>query len=175
MRVNPGFEKAAIKELIMERFDIFARRIETGASPEQVVTPPTINGHSANNYATMEPVEPLSPTLSASPQKRGADADSLLDMADKPPPKKKRKADMVDADAIFAARLQAEENLRARPTRAGNARKAIPVRKKKGSSKPKTSKKIRSEDDSDLDGSGSDVKKEVNRTGGFHVSRNYLR
>lgn len=76
----------------------------------------------------------------------------------------------MDADALYAARLQAEENLRARPTRGGIVRKSAPVKKKKSPTKAKTSKKVKAEDDSDLEGSDGE-KKEVNRTGGFHVSR----
>lgn len=56
--------------------------------------------------------------------------------------------------------------MRARPTRGASARRSAPVKKK---AKAKTSKKVKAEDDSDLD-SGSETKKEVNRSGGFHVS-----
>jgi hypothetical protein len=86
-------------------------------------------------------------------------------MPGKTPPKR-RKEDILDSDAAYAAKLQAEENLRARPTRGANTRKA-PVKKKKPSTKG--SKKVSPEDDSDVDASASEPKKEVNRTGGFHV------
>lgn len=103
-------------------------------------------------------------------QKRTSDEDDLSDLPDISPPKKKRKAEpFVDADALYAAKLQAEENSRARPTR-GAARKHT-VFKKKRSPKKKTSEKVKAEDDSDLQNSGSETtEKKVNRSGGFHVS-----
>lgn len=89
-----------------------------------------------------------------------------------PPPKKKRKAVLtLDDDAAFAAKLQAEENHRARPTRGGATRKVNTVKKRK-TPKKKTSDKVKAEDDSGLGSSGSGVEdKKVNRSGGFHVSR----
>ncbi|KNG87042.1 putative C2H2 finger domain protein, partial [Aspergillus nomiae NRRL 13137] len=150
--------KAVIKQLIMERFDIFAENGGIEASPEAVATAPATNGHSS---AT--PVEASSPAQSSKSQKR--QADSVERESDKTPPAKKKKSDHdVDADALFAAKLQAEENMRARPTRGASARKAQPAKKK--TTKAKTSKKVKAEDDSDVD-SGSDSKK-VNRSGGFH-------
>ncbi|OAX84570.1 hypothetical protein ACJ72_01048 [Emergomyces africanus] len=157
-------QKAAIKTLIMQRFDIFAEQSEKQADPT-----PAINGHSTNSRLAAPTVEPISPALSTSPRKRSAEPESVSDSGDKFPPKKKRKSDMVDADAIFAAKLQAEENLRARPTRGANSRKTAPVKKKKKpAAKSKTSKKVKAEDDSDLDEPDLESKKEVTRTGGFH-------
>ncbi|OJD16558.1 hypothetical protein AJ78_03295 [Emergomyces pasteurianus Ep9510] len=156
-------QKAAIKTLIMQRFDIFAEQSEKQAEPT-----PIVNGHSTNSRLAAPTVEPISPALSTSPQKRSAEPESVSDSSDKLPPKKKRKSDLVDADAIFAAKLQAEENLRARPTRGANSRKTAPVKKKKPAGKSKTSKKVKAEDDSDLDEPDSESKKEVTRTGGFH-------
>ncbi|KAJ5386275.1 hypothetical protein N7509_008816 [Penicillium cosmopolitanum] len=110
---------------------------------------------------------PLPP--SSSPVKRQADSEEASDLSSASPPPKKRKPDTdVDADAEFAAKLQAEENLRARPTRGGGNRRAAPTKKK---SKAKTSKRVKAEDDSDIE-SGSDTKKEVTRTGGFHKPLN---
>ncbi|KKY29021.1 putative swib mdm2 domain protein [Phaeomoniella chlamydospora] len=151
--------KASINDLILERFDEFNARqngagaasqknTETAASP----TPPTTNGH-----ATTSP--------SPSPVKRQSESEELSEVADDAPPKKKRKPDNVDSDALIAARLQAEENARARPTRGGSTRKATPAKKR--ASKKKTEKKVRAEDDSDL--SGSEADKPVKNTG-FHVS-----
>ncbi|PGH10652.1 hypothetical protein AJ79_05366 [Helicocarpus griseus UAMH5409] len=158
-------QKAAIKELIMQRFDIFADQSE-----KQAEATPAVNGHSNNNNSDVPvpTVEPISPALSASSQKRSAESETTSDAGSKSPPKKKRKSDLVDADAIFAAKLQAEENLRARPTRGANTRKAAPVKKKKAPTKSKTTKKVKAEDDSDLDEPESETKKEVTRTGGFH-------
>lgn len=95
------------------------------------------------------------------------DDDELSDIKDSPPPKKKKRIDH-DSDAAFAARLQAQENSRIRSTRGGGP-KATPAKKKK-TPKKKTSTKVKAEDDSDLEGSGSEIKeKKVNRSGGFHV------
>lgn len=154
-----------IKQLIMERFDIFAENGGIEASPEAAVTTaPATNGHSS---AT--PVEASSPAQSSKSQKR--QADSVERESDKTPPMKRKKPDHdVDADALFAAKLQAEENMRARPTRGASARKVQPAKKK--TTKAKTSKKVKAEDDSDVD-SSSDSKK-VNRSGGFHVCTTIL-
>ncbi|EGC49170.1 SWIB/MDM2 domain-containing protein [Histoplasma capsulatum var. duboisii H88] len=156
-------QKAAIKVLIMQRFDIFAEQSE-----KQAESTPAVNGHSSNGQPDIPTIEPISPALSTSPQKRTPEPESVSDSGDKSPPKKKRRSNLVDADAIFAAKLQAEENLRARPTRGANSRKIAPVKKKKPATKSKTSKKVKAEDDSDLDAQDSESKKEVTRTGGFH-------
>ena len=100
--------------------------------------------------------------------KDGEFSEVLSDAPSTPPPKKKRKPEVED-DAAFAARLQAEENSRARPTRGGTQRKPPPAKKKK-TPKKKTSDRVRAEDDSDLEGSGSGAERKVNRSGGFHVS-----
>ncbi|KKK18693.1 hypothetical protein P175DRAFT_0500068 [Aspergillus ochraceoroseus IBT 24754] len=152
-------QKAAIKQLIMERFDIFA---EKGG----VEAPSTTNGHAQDN-GSATPVEPSSPAQSSISQKRQADSAEQSDNSSKTPPAKKKKASHdIDADALFAAKLQAEENMRARPTRGASTRRAPPVVKKKKPS-AKTAKKVKAEDDSDLE-SGSDSGKKVNRSGGFH-------
>ena len=114
-----------------------------------------------------------SPPVSERSHKRVSDDDELSDVPDTPSPKKKRKADhYVDDDAAFAAKLQAEENSRARPTRNGLNRKTVTIKKKKKAPKKKTSDKVKAEDDSDLQDSESEVtEKKVNRSGGFHVWR----
>jgi hypothetical protein len=81
---------------------------------------------------------------------------------------------MEDADAAFAARLQAEENGRARTTRGGTkggsavgSKKGSPA--KQGKSKKRKSKskaKVDSGEESDADG---EPKEEKERKGGFHV------
>ncbi|KAJ5280592.1 hypothetical protein N7478_005964 [Penicillium angulare] len=153
-------QKTAIKQLIMERFDLYAEKNGVGESPEQ----PVSNGHDDEAASTVR-----SPPPSSSPVKRHTDSDEASNRSTSPPPAKKRKPDTdVDADALFAAKLQAEENLRARPTRGGSSRRAAPAKKR---SKAKTSKKVKAEDDSDIE-SGSDTKKEVVRTGGFHKPLN---
>lgn len=152
----------------MERFDHFSADQEKASASPDGAAQPTTNGHSADDStATKSGPEPAS-SPAETPSKREVEDD--IDVGDASPPKKKRKPDHVDADAAFAARLQAQENLLARPTRGGNTRKAAPIKKKKKSpSKVKTAKKVRASDDSDL--SGSDVaERAVNRNTGFHVS-----
>ncbi|KAJ5892252.1 uncharacterized protein N7473_008480 [Penicillium subrubescens] len=152
-------QKAEVKQLIMERFDIFAGNNGV-QSPEETTTS---NGH-ANTAAAVP-----SPHPSSSPVKRQTHSEEASEAASASPPPKKRKPDTdVDADALFAAKLQAEENMRARPTRGASTRRAAPSKKK---SKAKTAKRVKAEDDSDVD-SGSETKKEVNRTGGFHKPLN---
>lgn len=152
-------EQAAIKQLIMERFDIYAEKNGVTAPPEDAATS---NGHKDEKYTAPVP----SPPPSSSPVKRDADGEEASAAGSEPPAKKHKPDADVDADALYAAKLQAEENMRARPTRGGNTRRAAPSKKK---SKAKTSKRVKAEDDSDIE-SGSDTKKEVNRSGGFHVS-----
>lgn len=143
---------------MISRFDVFAAKNGIGADPDE----PTSNGHQDGDSVSAVP----SPPPSSSPVKREADSEEASEPSVSSPPAKKRKSDMdVDGDAAFAAKLQAEENLRARPTRGGNSRRTAPAKKK---NKAKTSKKVKAEDDSDIE-SGSDRKKEVNRSGGFHV------
>ncbi|KAJ5115325.1 hypothetical protein NUU61_001084 [Penicillium alfredii] len=156
-------QKATIKQLIMERFDLYAKRNGVGASPE---APTSSNGQRDGDSVS---AAVTSPPPSTSPVKRDADSEERFEPTSTSPPTKKRKPDTdVDADAVFAAKLQAEENLRARPTRGGNTRRAPPTKKK---TKTKTSKRVKAEDDSDID-SGSETKKEVNRSGGFHKPLN---
>ena len=163
----------AIKELIMTRFDKFVAEQSTS---------PVTNGHSTTvKPERTDPIQQVSPPPSKEGQKRKSESDpdedeKLSDIPNSPPPKKKRKAEpAVDEDAAFAAKLQAEENSRARPTRGGVNRKSVAVnkkkkKKKKKTPKKKTSDKVKAEDDSDLEGSCSeDQEKKVNRSGGFHV------
>lgn len=151
----------------MARFDKFVA--------EQNAVPLT-NGHST--LVKAEPSEVTEPAPQPAPksnQKRKSESQDCEDESElsnvpvTPTPKKKRKPEPVmDDDAVFAARLQAEENSRARPTRGGANRKNVVVKKKKAPKK-KTSDKVKAEDDSDLDGTGTGEEKKVNRSGGFHV------
>lgn len=152
----------------MERFDIFVARKGIASSSEKAEpSAATPNGQSQHDHRT-SPSVPLSTPQSSSPKKRNVDGKEPSEEPSKTPPSKKRKSDNdTDADAVLAARLQAEENLRARPTRGARTRKPPPAKKK---SKSKTSKKVNAEDDSELESSPETNKKEVNRTGGFHVS-----
>ncbi|ERF75053.1 hypothetical protein EPUS_04835 [Endocarpon pusillum Z07020] len=143
-------QKAAIKGLILERFDIFnARQQELESKTEQAATPaPATNGYHAPS--------PERPTPVKSPAKREATSETVSDVIDESLPKKKRKELSVDADAALAARLQAEEDKRARPTRGGSSKKAAPVKKK--TPKKKTAVRVRGSDESDLDDSLTEKK-----------------
>ena len=165
----------------MARFDKFDA--ERRAQPD-------MNGHADSKHSSpsvvdsIEPValparkkvkreaeeEDLSDTNVTPPSKKHkqeSEDDDLSDVKDLAPPKKKKKMDQ-DSDAAFAARLQAQENSRVRSTRGGGSKPTSA--KKKRTPKKKTSAKVKAEDDSDLEGSGSDVKeKKVNRNSGFHV------
>ena len=120
-----------------------------------------------NNEPSL-PSESTRNTLSHSPNKRQQESDEeLSDVKEPLPPKKKKKVER-DSDAAYAAKLQAQENARTRLTRGGGP-KAPLAKKNKKTPKKKTPVKIKAEDDSDIDGSGSDGKEKV-RTGGFHAS-----
>ena len=157
----------------MVRFDKFhAEKKKPPEVAEVTVPKPTTNGHTVTvKPEDPEPVQKVSSAPAKTRPEREEREDEVLSDVVDTPPKKKRKAEPLDEDALFAARLQAEENSRARPTRGGSNRKGAVVKKKRSPVKKKTSKKIKSEDDSDIEGSGSEVEdKEVNRSGGFHVS-----
>lgn len=160
-------QKAAIKALILERFDVFAEKagiIEEPAESVETNPAPTTNGHHtpARDASTVE-------SKTASPMKREAKSQELSDLVDDAPPKKKRKASAED-DAALAARLQAEEDKLSRPTRGAGTRRAAPVKKKK-TPKKKSSMKIK--DNSDDDGGDTDgsADKPVRNTG-FHKPLN---
>ena len=150
--------QAAIKGLILERFDIFNAQQELESKTEQAAAPaPATNGYHAPS--------PERPTPVKSPAKREATSETVSDVIDEPLPKKKRKEPSVDADAALAARLQAEEDKRARPTRGGSSKKAAPVKKK--TPKKKTAARVRGSDESDLDDSLTEKKP---KNTGFNVS-----
>ncbi len=98
----------------------------------------------------------------ASDSSPGADDSEV----DKTPPPKKRK--QPDSDAKLAAKLQAEENSRARPSRGSVSKKPTVVRKK-ATPKKKSAAKIKGEDDSDVELNSDGERKDVVRKGGFHV------
>lgn len=157
-------DQESIKMLIMARFDKFMA--------EKSAAPTTRNSEVVKEESSESP-RPKDERHHPTPhqgRKRASDEDDLSDAPDISPPKKKRKAEpFIDADALYAAKLQAEENSRARPTR-GAARKHTVIKKKR-TPKKKTSEKVKAEDDSDLQNSGSETtEKKVNRSGGFHVS-----
>lgn len=161
--------KVAVKQLIMERFDkSVANRDGIGPSSG---TPPSdgagSNGHidRPNDSQSVS----LSPPHSSSPRKRLVDSEDLPEDSSRIPNKKRKSDNDVDSDALLAAKLQAEENMRARPTRRGASSRSQPNRRK---AKTKTASKVKAEDDSypESGEEGTKKEKEVNRSGGFHVS-----
>lgn len=161
--------QAAIKLLIGQRFDkIHADSAKTRNSVP-VSTANQINGIKpvANGVKpkTNGTTRHSSPKPSSSIAKRSFPSDDNSDsnVVDVPSPKKKKKRSLVnDPDAELAARLQAEENGRARPMRGGSTRRQRPPVKK--SPKKKSKAKV---DDSDAE-SGAEEGKEVKRNGAFH-------
>ena len=108
-------------------------------------------------------------SISSRPSKRPS-PDDHDDDTDAPSEKAGKKSE--DADAAYAARLQAELNNADRPTRGGGPRKSKSNSTAKRTPKKKSSARIKSDDDSDI-GSGSDVEDKPKRTGAFHVSHSY--
>ena len=159
--------QAAIKALILERFDVFAEKagvIEEPAQSVEAVAPVT-NGHHtpARDPSTVE-------SKTASPSKREANSEELSELDADAPPKKKRKSVNADDDAALAAKLQAIEDKASRPTRGAAARRAAPTKKKK-TAKKKSSKKIKDKSDDDGDNSDASADKPVRNTG-FHKPLN---
>ncbi|KUI57805.1 Upstream activation factor subunit spp27 [Cytospora mali] len=156
-------QKNAIKVLIEQRFDAIS---EAQAAPEAMPTPPhkhddedTKNGiHNGTKYVDED---------------ADADADedaSAGEIQVSTAPSKKRSSSMVeDEDARLARELQAQENrlARGRQTRGGNnTPKAKPKGKKKSSAKVKTG------DDSDVDTEDSGTVKKRKAGGGFQKEFN---
>ncbi|KAK5050949.1 hypothetical protein LTR84_003508 [Exophiala bonariae] len=155
-------QKAAIKELIGERFDIISAQnsgdAETSVVPSVEPADPTPKTNGIH--------KPAPPSPSSSPAKREAPSEDRPGAADASRPKKKHKVS-IDADAAFAAKLQAEEERRARPTRGGANHKAAPAKRKKKVKK----ERVTGSDDSDLDEDGNKPEKPKKETG-FHKPLN---
>ncbi|KAI0430042.1 hypothetical protein F5Y09DRAFT_331339 [Xylaria sp. FL1042] len=149
-------KRAAIKTLIEQRFDAIS---DTAVPADAVV---------ADSVA---PPSPPNGYTNGHDHIIGDEADlngDEIKVSTQPPKKKPRKeqsTDTEDADAKLAALLQAEENQRTRTTRGGGA-KAAP-KKKKQAPKKKSDKRIRPEDDSDVDGSDEHSPKKRKAGGGF--------
>jgi len=114
----------AITELIMERFDKFnTKRNEESSAPQHKVK--------GTDGVKKEVIRSgsSSQTTEAS-TKRNHDSDDLSNLVNGQTPRKRVKHQSRDDDAMLAARLQAEELGRARPTRAGNTRKPRTMTKK---------------------------------------------
>lgn len=146
--------QAAIKELIMQRFDVFNSQQNGHQEPvnsievPDLAIPVPVNGHNRTE----------SPSVGVSTKREAEDSD-FSDVRDSPP-KKKRKEGVVD-DAALAAKLQAEENRNARATRGVATRKVAP---KKSRAPKKKKSKITASDDSDVE-EGSSPKKPKSNTG----------
>ncbi|KAH6958044.1 SWIB/MDM2 domain-containing protein [Fusarium avenaceum] len=131
-------QKSAIKRLIEARFDAVSG-VDTGAGP------PSTNG-AANGQSDLGETEP-----SATPE---------------PSRKKVKRSPSEDADAKLAAQLQAQENslARGRKTRGGDKTKPT---KKKAAPRKKSAKKVKADDDSDLEPADGEVGKKRKAGGGF--------
>ena len=180
--------QAAIKDLIMQRFDIFHARLDESASATETAAasgPAIVNGHHqpvkvervhdrtestpVKTESSHDKTEAIAVKTEPKPSpstKRSADSDDMSELADASPPKKRKPS--LDADAAYAARLQAEEHKRVRATRGGASAKNGATKKKKTPKKKKTSRKVRASDDSDGSDPEAAEKKPVRNTG-FHV------
>ncbi len=146
----------------MERFDNISKITPPISSDGALKhTTPQVNGQPKQEFKNGKKRSPT-PSSSGAPTPESDESD-----VDLSPPKKKRK--QPDSDAKLAAKLQAEENSRARPSRAGVNKKAVVIRKK-STPKKKSAAKVKADDDSDLDLNSDGEKKDVVRKGGFHVS-----
>ncbi|RWA08527.1 hypothetical protein EKO27_g6584 [Xylaria grammica] len=148
-------QRNAIKALIEQRFDAISATAAPASTvvPDVNAPPSPPNGYTnGHDHAVKEELDVNGGEIKVSTQ---------------PPKKKPRKeqsTDTEDADAKLAALLQAEENQRTRTTRGGGA-KAAP-KKKKPAPKKKSDKRIRPEDDSDVDGSEEPSPKKRKAGGG---------
>ncbi|KAM0209535.1 hypothetical protein ACHAQD_011121 [Fusarium lateritium] len=132
-------QKSAIKRLIEARFDAVS-----GA--DDSVDPPATNGAVNGESDVGETEQSATPEPSRKKIKRSPSAE--------------------DADAKLAAQLQAQENslARGRKTRGGD--KAKPT-KKKAAPRKKSAKKVKADDDSDLEPADGEVGKKRKAGGGF--------
>jgi len=156
--VDISDKKAAVKVLIMERFDAVSS--SSVALPPSSAPEPQTNGHSS-------PIKAKPKVKSETPQASTPDEDEDSDVVS-PPKKKRKQAKPVDEDAKLAAMLQAQENSRARPTRGGNDKKRAIKKAVTKKPKKKSADKVKKDDDSDLElDSDGEVKEKVKK-GGFH-------
>jgi upstream activation factor subunit UAF30 len=163
-----------VTALILKRFDKFNSERDGAPDPESANAIPSVEAPTTNGTKPIKSADTSENGSESVSKKRSPDDESALSELEQSPPRKKKQKKsktVEDDDAAFAAKLQAEENLRsrARSTRGGNTKKRAPVVKKK-KEKKKSANRIKDEDDSDIgSGSGSE-KKSPKRTGGFHVS-----
>jgi hypothetical protein len=149
----------------MERFDNLSKTTPPASSDDATQNGrPQVNGNVKQEDGTAGKAS-TSDSSPGVPTPQTADDDTDADVA--PPPKKRKREQ--DEDAKLAAKLQAEENCRARPSRGSVSKKPV-VARKKSTPKKKSAAKIKKDDDSDIElGSDGEPKEKV-RKGGFHVS-----
>ena len=161
----------SVTDIIMKRFDVFNSNNQEPAPTNIVPTTETSPPAPATNGASASP-KPKKETNGTSKNRSSPtpddDDDALSSAADSPPPSKRTKIEksQAESDAEYARRLQAELNrVTGRSTRGGGATtKRKPAAKQQRKKKSKA--RVGSDDDSDAEGG---EKKEVKRTGGFHV------
>lgn len=143
----------------MERFDK-AQAAEDATSQVTKEPAPTTNG-TTNGHTTGQV---------AKKRKAESDESEMSEVEDIPSVKKAKKSTKpeTESDEAFAAKLQAQLNAQARPTRGGVVKKRSPVKKEKKKQKQKSATKVGAEDDSEIDGVSDSDKV---RKGGFHVSK----
>ncbi|KAK0625423.1 hypothetical protein B0T17DRAFT_617516 [Bombardia bombarda] len=159
-------QKVAIKSLIEARFDAISTNATqtiptppSGAAPESSPKHEATNGHSPSDYAEVDYDDD--------------DANGEIKVSLPPAKKKvKRESSDEDADARLAAELQAQENRLSRGplTRGGGATKVTKKAKAKPKAKTpkkKSDKRVRSDDESDVDGSDAGATKKRKAGGGF--------
>ncbi|KAI5859581.1 SWIB-domain-containing protein [Durotheca rogersii] len=156
-------QKTAIKALIEERFDAISSAApppSSAAPQDEAASPQASPKRDANGYDEN--------SIDASEEgKEDANGDEIK-VSVQPPRKRQRKEkseDTEDADAKLAALLQAQENQRTRATRGGGKPKA--PAKKKAAPRKKSDKRVRPEDDSDVDGSEESGTRPRKAGGGF--------
>ncbi|EHL02052.1 putative Upstream activation factor subunit spp27 [Glarea lozoyensis 74030] len=149
--LNLDDKRKAVAALIHERFD-HAQQSGPGTNghSDSVKTEPT-----PSNSASVSPDIPTPSSVSKVESE---------EEEERPKKKVKRAAKELD-DAKLAAKLQAQENLKARPTRGGATKKATPRKK---APRKKSEKKVKAEDDSDIELDENGEVKEKPKKGGFH-------
>jgi upstream activation factor subunit UAF30 len=180
------FQQKEVKKLINQRFDVASAKQDATNTTSTPQSSTTIT-NSKNHKPATNGTSTTSTTTANKSHKRPSPSSSTTSSS--PPPKKhkssstpKQGKSMESLDAELAARLQAEENGRARSTRGGSGATSATVRKrgtpsgKKGGpadlgsakKKKRVSKAtLDSADDSEVEGSGVE-KKEKEKKGGFH-------
>lgn len=171
-KIRQGLEKALngkdlseykneIKALIEERFDAFSQG--PSAAPVAIPTPPSASALSDDKPHPT----PKREHSSIKYEEDEKETNGEIKVSVSQPPAKKQKRNSIaaeDADARFAAELQAQENrlARGRTTRGGEK----PAKPKKKAPKKKSAAKVK-DDDSDAENSDGTPKEKRKAGGGF--------